>query len=334
MNELIYCLNISNDPKFKAAARLMTEIIPVSRLKYVPDLIKCKNICPMPKIPTEFNASFSDVCLERAAQLWSDYQSNNQLNINWSGGIDSTTALVALLKTRPSDSNIRVFCNLNSINEHSEFYKILLQNKNVILVNSSIYKSNEIIHVISGEFGDQIFGSDLIYRINVQQGFESLFEDYKIIIPKLFKSRAGEIEGAFLYDRYEPIVNESPFPIKTAFDFVWWWNFTQKWQFVKFRQESFLNQKYKVLHFFESENFQIWSIFRHHEKIGNNLNSYKMPAKDFIFSYDGNSFYRDQKKKFSSPVGNKLYYYAKTENGTKYETWSECNDLIEKNRLI
>lgn len=333
MSSPVYVLNISKDPVLHASAKLMTEVMTVSRLNYKPDLMKMKNVCPLPKALSTFNKSFEEICIARAQDIWAEHSKNNIMNVFWSGGIDSTTALVALLKTRPNGCGIQVHCNLNSIIENDFFYKLLLKEQFVNLTNSSLVQIPEKVDIITGELGDQIFGSDLLYGITNLLGFEKLFEDYSEIIPKLFVARAGAIQGHFLYDRYRPIIDECPFKIKSAFDFIWWWNYTQKWQCLKYRSYSLLDPKLSPVHFFENDDFQQWGLFNHDKKISShNLETYKMPAKEFIFSYDKNNSYRKNKRKLGSSFANKIYFYALMDDGTKAYTWSECNNLIEQNK--
>lgn len=334
MSSILYILNISKDPRFTAAANLMTEIMTVSRLNYKPDLIKMKNVCPLPAIPSTFNTSFEEVCILRSESIWKEKSRDKSINIFWSGGIDSTAALVGLIKTQPSKHAIRVYCNLNSILENNYFYKLILKNENTYLYNSSLINTPEKMTMITGELGDQVFGSDLLFRISSLLGFDNLFSPYMDVIPKLFASKCGAEQSDYLYQRYEPIVAECPFKISTAFDFVWWWNFTQKWQCVKYRKHSLVNPNINPIHFFESDDFQLWSLFNHEKKIGTKIETYKMPAKEFIYSFDKNNTYMEKKKKYGSPFGNKRHFYALLEDGTKINTWSDCNYLIEQNKLI
>lgn len=313
-----------------ATASLMTEIMTVSRLKYKPDFIPMKSVCTLPQLNSGFNKSFEQISLERGEDLWKNSVQNNSLSLLWSGGIDSTVALIAMLRTCPAGSHIDLYCNMNSIIENNSLYCKLLSDPRIRLKNSSIIPNNHSINLITGELGDQVFGSDLLFRIAANFGFNNLFNSYQEIIPQLFNNRCGPVHGAALFDRYEPIVNEAPFKIKTAFDFIWWWNFTQKWQCVKFRKEGLIDEKHKALHFFEYDDFQLWSIHNHPAKISTDLESYKMPAKEFIYKYDQDAVYQKNKKKYGSPFGNKRYFYVLYDDRSKLYTWDECNKLIDQ----
>ena len=103
-------------------------------------------------------------------------------------------------------------------------------------------------------------------------------------------------------DRYAQTLSVCPFPIKTSFDWVWWFNFTNKWQHVKFR---ILGQKTwqtpavsfrKVHHFYDTSAWQRWSLDNHDKKIAATLLSYKKAAKEYIVKQTGFSSYMNKPK--------------------------------------
>ncbi len=330
MKNLIHIFNISQAPIFLGAHALATEIMPISRVQCNTDIIKIKSICSIPNIPGTFSKNFDHVTNERALSIWKNHAKEGCVHILWSGGIDSTLALVALLMHSPIDGKVIVYCNINSILENNLFYTFLLKQKNVILRNSSMLPQSEKFDLITGDLGDQIFGSELLYRINHLYGFDALSSPYERVIPELFSARCGEDMGRKMYARYLPIVESSRFPIKTAFDFIWWWNFTQKWQGVQFRKQCFLHENHRAIHFFDSIDYQLWSIFFHDQKIGKKIETYKQPAKEFIFSFDKNEAYLKNKKKLGSPYGSQLYYFGIYDDGTQIKTWSECQQTLSQ----
>lgn len=333
MKSLIHIFNLNKKPFFQASVSMATEIILVSRLKYKPDFIEIKSICPIPESSGSFNKNFEEVSLGRANEIWKHNSVDEMVHVLWSGGIDSTLAVVTLLMTLPQHHKIGIHCNLNSIIENVPFYKLLLKNKNITFYNSSVIKNDKPLKLISGDLGDQIFGSELIFRIMHSFGFDKIFSPYDEVIPQLFNLRCGELYGKLLYETYLPILSESPFKIVTAFDFIWWWNFSQKWQPIKFRKHCFVEDFHEVIHFFDSDDFQLWSIFNHHEKIAKTVESYKLPAKKIIYEFDKNENYLMYKKKLPSPFGTKLFYYGIFEDGSKVVTASECLQLLEELNL-
>lgn len=329
MSELLYILNISRKPIFQASTNLMPEIFTVARTNYKPDFLPLQSVCPLPDLSQPYDKTFAETAHLRAQEIWAQAV-EGEVNLLWSGGIDSTVTLIALLQTVPKGQHVRVYCNLNSINENPNLYGLLLKNKNVIFENSSVMPVSKPMTLLTGELGDQIFGSDLLYKIINNFGFSQLSEDFETVLPKLFRARCGAELGNELFERYRPIAAEAPFKLKTAFDFIWWWNFTQKWQCVKFRKDCLLSPEIKSVHFFESDSFQLWSVYNHEKKITTNVQSYKQPAKEFIYEFDKNEDYRAFKRKYGSPFGNKFYFFALYKDGRKVYTWKECDELINE----
>ena len=57
---------------------------------------------PIPEIGN-WNMTFPEVCHKRAQELWSE---ERPIRVWWSGGIDSTTTLTALLLNQPTDGEL------------------------------------------------------------------------------------------------------------------------------------------------------------------------------------------------------------------------------------
>lgn len=75
-------------------------------------------------IPSPCERCFSDIMDEVAWELVSSYY---KIAVSWSGGLDSTAVLVALLRALGCDSyhRLSVFCTEGSIEEAPNFYKLL-----------------------------------------------------------------------------------------------------------------------------------------------------------------------------------------------------------------
>ena len=81
----------------------------------------------------------------------------------------------------------------------------------------------------------------------------------------------------------------SPVDIKTIFDLFWWCNFCFKWQDVDSRMIftfSETSQWGSTISFFNTDDFQKWSIVNHDVKHGGTWKTYKQPAKDYINKYN------------------------------------------------
>jgi hypothetical protein len=334
MKDILHAFNLADDPTLKAVRSIATEILPVSRIGDEFQLIRgLVNEDPIPKTDRLFSQTLSDVCQTQALSLWN--RCDQSINIYWSGGIDSSLALVSLLMTCPEKKLIHVHCNINSIYENPHLYKKLLSLKNVVLKNSSLESDSQEIFV-TGDLGDQIFGSELIFKISEKFGFDSVFKPYSEVIFNLFNYRIGGPLGKSLYDFYRPITEKAPFKISTAFDFIWWWNFSHKWQGVKYRKKCFLPDSIQIVHFFDSKDFQLWSLFNHDKKIYKDIESYKYEAKKIIYAFDKGEGYLKYKKKLGSPFSGTIHFYGEYTDKTKILNWNELqSELVSRcNKLI
>ncbi|KAA1248031.1 hypothetical protein [Aquimarina sp. RZ0] len=260
------------------------------------------------QIPNETNTdlSFSKICDIRAAGITSS--AKGKLKVLWSGGIDSTVALISLIKDLTATDDIdrlNVLLSKESIIEYPGFFKDVIKDK----LNYEIIQTCIIAHIsadeviISGEHGDQLFGSDkLKYSIITGDAYSPYTEILDFIITRKL--------GTYKYtnriiDFIEPQLKKSPIEIITLFDYLWWLNFSLKWQTVSMRLVHGINRNHydlesTVFHFFKSENFQKWSMSNHKYKIKKEWNSYKYVAKEYIYQFHPDDFYLIKKEKEQS----------------------------------
>lgn len=269
----------------------------VSRLDYRTELFNSKKGAEPVKEIINLSLpswSFEECCLHRARELLD--QNREHYEISYSGGIDSTVMVVSLLRVWPEEALKKITMRLShqSINENPSFFD---QHISRFQIRSSFEEMSEVLlHsnalMVTGELGDQAFGSDLLMAPCRMFGDSILKADYREVAPKIIELAVGRPDvGRAIFEYFHPIVEECPFPIRTAFDFFWWFNFTQKWQLVKYRYcrdenwnlEATLGKH--VLHFFDTPYFQKWSLNNHDLKIQDSWLSYKMPAKKFIYEY-------------------------------------------------
>ena len=88
-----------------------------------------------------------------------------------------------------------------------------------------------------------------------------------------------------MYEVIEKHINRCPIKLENVFDLLWWINFSIKWEyvnrriFVLFYKNINLHKNYS---FFNTQDFQKWSLANHSIKHKNTWMTYKQPAKDFI----------------------------------------------------
>jgi len=263
------------------------------------------------KIPEDYSTklSFEECCMEAASNIW---LLKRPVCLFWSGGIDSTAAAIALLETKSKDDVLYFRCTSNSINEFPEFFETIMDSCDLVkhksFLDESVFSDHNIIKV-TGECGDQVFGSDALsekqnlirdeWHSMYKWNFSLIYPDHEpSIFEEYFESNRNKFFEFLLLH-----VDQCPFKIKTVFDLYWWMNFTIKWTDVDTRMIFIFtktDQWTSTLSFFNTDNFQRWSITNHDIKQQGSWETYKQPAKDFIHKYFPNENYRKNKVKMPS----------------------------------
>ena len=258
---------------------------------------------------SETEKSFSEICAERAEAICKrSFAENRKIQLLWSGGIDSTLALVSIFKElekRDELNRLEILLSKESVAEYPKFFRDVIEKRlNYVFFEPPIYDFLDAEKIIvTGEHGDQIFGSDKIqHYVNTNQAFRP-FEE---ILPIMIARKLGSTESVdSLISFLMPQIEMSPVKIKTLFDFLWWMNFSLKWQHVSLRMfYSIEDERFSLdknfIHFFSAKDFQNWSISNHEFKIKKTWKSYKYIAKECIYEFHKDEDYLLNKEKEQS----------------------------------
>jgi hypothetical protein len=271
------------------------------------NVIACETIEDILKIKNNKN-SFEDVTFDRALDI-KNKTKNSKVYLMYSGGIDSTTALVSMINSWPKEDlkRLHILMSYRSIEEFPDMWKDINKIFKGRIINS-LTNTDKFLddgYIITGELGDQVFGSDVIIPLVDLFGEDAINLPWKnnmnIFYKTFFNSNFKPKVDLFV-EKYSMTLPYCPFEIKTCFDFVWWFSFTNKWQMVKYRhlaQKRLNNPKEsfeKIIHFFDTPKFQRWSLDNHDKKIKNELSTYKYTAKEFIVKYTKHTDYLNKPK--------------------------------------
>lgn len=242
---------------------------------------------------------YADLCMMRAEYL---VRSGRYIRLFWSGGIDSTVAMVALIKAGVRKDQIEVALTYDSVLENNRFYEDHILGKfKIVDANQTIAESalDGDTLTIDGEHNDQLFGSDVMYMVQLHLGMRHLLGPNT---PETFAQamRAGlDVDEGLSAEFRDVIMHHAEacgVQLRTIFDICWWINFSFKWREVNLRSAVKSNPaiwpeltkerwERNVLHFFDNLDFQRWSVTSREPKILGTWNSYKHPAKRFIFDH-------------------------------------------------
>lgn len=291
-------------------------VVFIDRTEAIKIPIRVTSLFPMPAL-RPIAKSFEDICNERARELLGRAEALNvNINVLWSGGIDSTLVLVSLLKNvrEAQRKRIVVLLNEESIEENPIFYRDHIKGRLQTASSTMLpYRVGGNDLVLGGEHNDQLFGSDVMAALILRYGSSVIHARYNHDhFYEFFHEKLPDAAGVTFYlDLLERHAQRAPVPIVSNFDFVWWINFSLKWQsvfmrslaHVATRNVSQVTREYittKYAHFYGTDDFQLWSLNNQDKKIKDSWETYKWVCKDIIYDYTKDAEYRDHKTKRGS----------------------------------
>ena len=298
---------ISKEPNIMTVGRIVRAYMAVDRTGRFNPFDMAYD--PIPKVK-RFSKSFEDCCMSAAKKLWS-YK--KPIELFWSGGIDSSGALIALVETKSKSNVLNVRYTKESIAEFPLMWEKIVRHLNDPIPESEILDDelfmNDDIIKVTGECGDQLFGSDALHK-NLDKQDNEWETIFKWDSESLFGSddlKHFENRRMNLIEVLSEHIESSPVEIVNIFDLYWWLNFSLKWQDVDSRMiftYTTCPKWQSTLSFYNTEYFQKWSIVNHDIKHNGTWETYKQPAKDYINKYVKDESYRKNKTKEASLIKN------------------------------
>ena len=298
---------------------------------------------PLPPIPTEA-INLHDIITNEAKK----YDRYNEIYVLWSGGIDSTALLVALMKTIKPEK-ITILCSDLSIAEYPWFYETFKDSYNFEVLDRSTnlydylgeFRSKDDYIVISGYVGDHLFG------------VSSMLSEFPHLAKIKWQDAIRDEGFAFKHTQMSQGTNYSPTNLKdltirkmeahidnfginiTSLDRLCWWIL---FAFAFDRKAfSWINDKrtyaIKTDAFYAHDEFQAWPLYvYHHDLLDFESIAHKMPLKDYIYEFTGDREYRDTKLKEGSMP--KSYQWGEENNQYSYKLVDDEGVRIEADRVI
>lgn len=282
--------------------------------------MKTVSIFPLPTFKT-FSQPLEAVCDARAQELLKKASALGvRVYLFYSGGIDSTLMLVSIFKqaNAAQRDNITILLTEASILESPSFFHDHICGKFALEVSTMFpYLLGTKGLFVGAEQNDLVFGSDFLRPFIKKRGLEKLLRPYnRDVMISHFTDRLEDTpnaskEAAFYVELFEKLKNKAPMPIQSNFDFFWWISFCLKWQFISVRMLAFTADRNASLitkdyvrdyytHFYDTEEFQLWSMNNLDKRIKSDWKTYKWPCKDIIYDYTKDADYRDNKTKKGS----------------------------------
>jgi hypothetical protein len=287
--------------------------------------------CVMPKYNPNYSKTFEQITNERAYAIRDQIHQGVKFAVMYSGGMDSTLVLVALLKnlTEEELKSVVVCASVHSIIENPMFWQKYIHGKLKVL-DSSVNIYNELIaqglRPITADEGDCIFGTS--FGLQLYHNFEFYVEDisptptvrhnllsqkhgiadgnvhysvFKDIIIRHFRydlSAKGFQWAKLFYEKLEKNIATASVPIYSLHDYFWWMIFNIKYLHCATRSSIFfnksipINESFKLIeNWFAHEDYQLWSMV-------NNNNGKKIKKTLATYKYELRQYIYDFDKNF------------------------------------
>ena len=271
---------------------------------------------------SSWNKSYFDVCTETAENLW---KLDKPIKVAWSGGIDSTIVAVAMLLTKPDSASLNFIYTNHSIEEYPLFYEKYIKSYDKPVERKEIFSllnSYTDSIIVTGEAGDQTFGSDWVLNMSMEENFQPWenilsWDEEKWNSKRKFNSQGEVLVNKFAVnlsglgtkaEREETLYNfikKCPVLNPTINDYFWWASFVNKYDWVTKRlhilhaQSPDVGKKFKS--FFDNSEMDMWSMSYRAKGVRlKKIEDYKRTGKEFIYNFTKDADYRDNKIKAKS----------------------------------
>lgn len=255
---------------------------------------------PWPSYDPAFSKSFGDVCLERAKELLSFGQ---VINVHWSGGLDSTTALLSIMLACEKPEQIRVLCSPDSIVESGPLFDRFIKHSGVQIritermSRERFYKVNQFDEgdiFTDGGVADQLYGAQLFYDPHWR--VDLLDKPWVEAVLAVLGDEQGRKVVDFLWTGIEKAVR----PIQTYREFLWFYKTNYGWYTHKFQYQIRVPTQYlpRWHKFFEGADIQRWAMIHGPGIIEEQPD--KMPQRMWIYEMTKFAEYSFLKQRYRS----------------------------------
>ena len=246
-------LYLNYDP-ISLIAGMIKSRSPIDRSGYLTPYKTIGN--PMPIYDGDFNKSFVDVVMERASEIW---KKDHCINVLDTGDVSSSVVYTALSETKPSNKTLVTI-------SHNQLFNLKNLNPNNITVFGS-YETSDIRN-----FDTKIPNwKDYFYTMSKERlyNFSKFLQGPEAQGLRMTYKEFRKNFFVFLHNHSR----QSPIPIESANDMLWWLNFSFKRNHKDYVLPAMIS-KYnnisadkldmnKWINFFSDPDWDSWNIKNH-----------------------------------------------------------------------
>ena len=299
-----------------------------------PQKLKFKVIVPKPiynleNLTNDWEDRFWDVCDQVGRKVF-DTANGRPIALMYSGGIDSTAALVSMMKDPRykeyiSQDKLKLVMNTNSIYEYPEFfYRTILKEIPLMAFNYNDIMNDPTILVVTGDAGDYVIGNTDTPIFMHNGNTDNMSADKSILWPYLDTiDKSGKFSSMM-----KAVAAKAPFDIVSVNQMYWWWGqafvhqgemcYPYLWSSTS--DLSTLPGFNKVYRFFLDD---LWNTYSFEYMSTNpyytNFNSVRNFARNYIVDYTGDRSYLNKVKVFSQRLTVRRLYKTRVYADLTYE---------------
>lgn len=262
---------------------------------------------PIP-VPFEQYRPIATILDEVALRLLGSHE---RITVAWSGGVDSTSVVVALLRNMDTSdySRLTIICSQSSCEENPKFYNMMLSMGITVVVSEDLRQALIDVDtdvITSGWCADQLFGSDIHLRYPTVYNMDWL-DAIQYIWHTKYDTVLGDKSVEAIARIYKAYAANLGLVLTDFCEFAWMFNFGCKFSYIRNIMRCNLagtkNQE-KTKGFFDDMLFQRWSMSNFenikHVNIYERVRHYKHALKLYIYEFtDDEMYYRDKAKRNS-----------------------------------
>lgn len=246
--------------------------------------------------------SLEECCADSATRLLA---SNSKLYFLYSGGIDSTLALVSFIKAGATRDQLIVVCSPDSIRENPNFYYDHVRMRFNLLSSDSFIQQMKtrdlngkvvicepadiLVSQCYSGMAFKLFGGDFLTKPATQGN-----------ILQFLKGRGlSDPIANCCADMHTVNIKYSPRPIVTMYDFFWWAKYNWRWQYQGEKLQLRTTFTPDIETFYSTLEFQKWGATHTQVEI-NKISDFKKDYKQIIYNFTNDKEYFDLKVKHTS----------------------------------
>lgn len=280
--------------KWKKLSEAFHILLPIDRLGLTDFGFEYSVLSPVP-FASYTDKDFAQIITDRVEDIFSRVENPMVL---WSGGIDSTLIIAALLV---HDKEFTVGYTSSTRSEYPWLFTNLIRGRYLkirmeYVGDANFFKLQRKYHIITGQIGDQIIGTELYFKPGTAELRDNLLTNYR------------EVLSPFLLDMFQYHLDFFPTDINDYADFLWFISFVFKYQFLCLGFAPLIGMDTtwtdRYTNFFDSPDMQRWAMsnreFNKKFIVDNKPLLYKEIYKRYIWHVFGDRDYYDTKFKVSS----------------------------------